>query len=112
MDDYQKEIADLERQIEEMVEAEEDKQQIADLTMQAEILKALYARARELYADGEHDQELRSALAVRGYGDWSLDNVYAFVYETAVELPDRGHHAFVGGIRDADFAGILEGATT
>ena len=109
MDDYQKEIADLERQIEEMVEAEEDKQQIADLSMQLEILKALYARARELYDDGEHDAELRTALTMRGYGEWSLDNVYAFVYETAVELPDAGHHAFVGGIRDADFAGLLEG---
>ncbi len=108
MDDYQKEIADLERQIEEMVEAEGDKEQIADLTMQAEILKALYARARELFGEGEKDQELRRALAIRGYGEWSLDNVYAFVYETAIELPDRGHHAFVGGIRDADFAAMLE----
>lgn len=108
MDDYQKEIADLERQIEEMVEAEGDKEQIADLTMQVEILKALYARARELFAEGEDDQELRAALAIRGYGEWNLDNVYAFVYETAIELPDRGHHAFIGGIRDADFAGLLE----
>ena len=109
MDDYQKEIVDLERQIEEMVEADEDKQLIADLQMQLEIIKALYARARELFDDGEHDTDLRTALTMRGYGEWSLDNVYAFVYETAVDLPDRGHHAFVGGIRDADFAEILEG---
>ncbi len=108
MDDYQKEILDLERQIEQMVEAEEDKEQIADLQMQAEILKALYARARELYDQGEDDADLRAALTMRGYGEWTLDNVYAFVYESAVDLPERGHHAFVGGIRDADFAQMLE----
>ena len=76
--------------------------------MQAEILKALYARARELFDQGAEDADLRRALTIRGYGEWSLDNVYAFVYESAVELPARGHHAFVGGIRDADFAQILE----
>lgn len=108
MDDYQKEITDLEGQIEEMVEAEEDREQIADLQMQCEILKAMYARARELFDQGRDDPELRQWLAMRGYGDWSLDNVYAFIFESAVELPERGHHAFVGGIRDADFARILE----
>ncbi len=107
MDDYQKEIADLERQIDEMVEAEEDKEQIADLQMQLEILKALYAQAVELCQEGECHPELRRALALRGYGDWDLDNVYAFVYEQAVELPASGHAAFVGAIRDSDFAGML-----
>ena len=107
MDDYQKEIADLERQLEDMVEEEGDKEVIADLSMQLEILKALYARAFELYQLGEHDPDLRSALAIRGYGEWNFDNVYAFVYEQAVELPG-GHAAFVGGIRDTDFAGLLQ----
>ena len=108
MDDYQKEISDLERQIEDLVEAEGDKQTIADLSMQAEILKALYAQARELFDRGAEDPDLRHALKLKGYGDWSLDNVYAFVYERAVELPPTAHQAFLGGIRDADFAAILE----
>ena len=110
MDDYQKEISDLERQIEDLVEADGDRETIADLSMQVEILKALYARARELFEQGESDPELRQHLAMRGYGGWDFDNVYAFVYEQAVELPGRGHSAFVGGIREADFAGMLEGA--
>ncbi len=108
MDDYQKEIADLERQLEELVEQEGDKDLIADLGMQLEILKALYARAFELFQQGRSDDpELRGALAMRGYGEWTFDNVYAFVYEQAVELPG-GHAAFVGGIRDTDFAGLLQ----
>jgi hypothetical protein len=107
VDEYQKEIADLERQVEELVEQEGDKGVIADLSMQLEILKAIYARAVELFQQGERDAGLRSALTMRGYGEWSFDNAYAFVYEQAVELPG-GHAAFVGGIRDTDFAGMLQ----
>lgn len=106
MDEYQKEIADLERQLEELVEQEGDKDVISDLSMQLEILKALYTRAFELFREGDRDPDLRRALAMRGYGEWSFDNVYAFVYEQAVELPGT-HAAFVGGIRDTDFAGLL-----
>ena len=65
MDDYQKEIADLERQLEQLVEEEGDKEVIADLAMQLEILKALYARVVELFRDGEHDPDLRHALTQR-----------------------------------------------
>jgi len=99
---------ELEAQVEELVESEGDKETIADLSMQAEILKALYAQARELFDRGAEDPDLRRALALKGYGDWNLDNVYAFVYERAVELPTTAHQAFVGGIREADFAAILE----
>ncbi len=106
MDEYQKEIADLERQLEDLVEQEGDKDLISDLSMQLDILKALYARAVELFRQGERDPDLRQALAMRGYGEWGFDNVYAFVYEQAVELPGS-HAAFVGGIRDTDFAGLL-----
>lgn len=107
MDDYQKEIADLERQVEDLVEQDGDRELITDLGMQLEILKAIYARAFELFQQGEREPGLRTALALRGYGQWSFDNVYAFVYEQAVELPGS-HAAFVGGIRDTNFAGMLQ----
>jgi hypothetical protein len=107
MDDYQKEIADLERQVEQLVEAEGDAKTIAELSMQLEILKALYARATDLYQRGRTDEGLRYGLRIQGYGDWSLDNVYAFVYERSVELEAGPHSAFVGGIKNADFALML-----
>jgi len=107
MDEYTKEIADLQTQVDLLIEEEGDKATIADLEMQLEILLLLYGRARELFAAGEGDPELRAALVMRGYGPWSFDNVYAFVYEQSVDMPAREHHAFVGGIRDADFAGML-----
>ena len=107
MDDYQKEIADLEMQIERLVEEEGDGRTIAELTMQLEILKAIYARAMDLYRRGLTDEGLRYGLRIQGYGDWVIDNVYAFVYERSVELEPRVHSAFVGGIKAADFALML-----
>ena len=107
MDDYQKEIADLETQVEQMVEQEGDAKTIAELSMQLEILKAIYARARDLLQRGVHDEGLRYGLRIQGYGDWNMENVYAFVYERSVELEPKAHHAFVGGIRAADFALML-----
>ena len=107
MDDYQKEIADLETQIEQLVEAEGDARTIAELSMQVEILRVIYARATDLLEHGKKDEGLRYGLRIQGYGDWTLDNVYAFVYERAVEIEPNGHGAFVGGIRTADFALML-----
>ena len=107
MDDYQKEIADLEAQVEQLVAEEGDAKTIAELSMQLEILKAIYARATDLYARGVADEDLRYGLHIQGYGDWTLDNVYAFVYERSVELEPKAHSAFVGGIKSADFALML-----
>jgi hypothetical protein len=107
VDDYQKEIADLEPQVEQLVEEEGDAKTIAELSMQLEILKAIYTRATDLYQRGDRDDGLRYGLRIQGYGDWTLDNVYAFVYERSVELEPRAHSAFVGGIRSADFALML-----
>jgi len=107
VDDYQKEIADLERQIEQLVQAEGDARTIAELTMQLDILKAIYLRATDLYTRGRGDEGLRFGLRIQGYGDWNIDNVYAFVYERSVELEAGQHSTFVGGIKNADFAMML-----
>ena len=107
MDDYQKEIADLEAQVEQLVEAEGDAKTIAELMMQLEILKAIYSRATDLLARGRNDEALRYGLRIQGYGDWNIDNVYAFVYERSVEIEPRAHSAFVGGIKTTDFALLL-----
>ena len=107
MDDYQKEIADLETQVEQLVEAEGDAKTIAELSMQLDILRAIYTRATDLHQRGIQDEGLRYGLRIQGYGDWTLDNVYAFVYERSVEIEPQPHKAFVGGIRSADFALML-----
>lgn len=107
MDEYQAEITDLRTQLEQMVEAEEDPKLIADLELQVQLLEAIYAQATALLERGRGEPELRDRLRVRGYGDWNLDNVYAFVYETATDLPDDGGRPFASEIRAADFASEL-----
>jgi hypothetical protein len=107
VDDYQKEIADLEAQVVKLVEAEGDTRTIAELRMQLEILKAIYSRVIDLLPRGVADEALRYGLRIQGYGDWNLDNVYAFVYERSVELEPRPHGTFVGGIKTTDFALLL-----
>jgi len=107
VDDYQKEIADLEAQVEQLVEQESDARTIAELSMQLDILKAIYTRATDLFQRGQRDEGLRYGLRIQGYGDWNIDNVYAFVYERSVELEPKAHTAFVVGIRSADFALML-----
>ena len=77
MNDYQKEISDLEAQIDQLAEAEGDAKTIAELSMQLEILKAIYARAMDLLERGKRNEDLRYGLRIQGYGDWTLDNVYA-----------------------------------
>ena len=109
MDEYAKEISDLQAQIDAMIEEEADRKEIAELQMQLEILRALYRQATHLYESGAHAPELVESLALRGYGDWTLDNVYAFVYETSVDMPADGHHSFLGEIRDTDFERLLVG---
>ena len=90
-----------------MVEAEAAAKEIAELAMQLDILRTLYSRARDLFDRGRADLALRRGLTMRGYGEWTLDNVYAFVYERSVELDAAAHSAFVGGIKNADFALML-----
>jgi hypothetical protein len=107
LDDYQKEIADLETQVDQLVEEEGDAKTIAELSMQLEILKAIYTRTTDLYTRGLKDEGLRYGLRIQGYGEWTIDNVYAFVYERSVELEPNAHSAFVVGIKAADFALML-----
>jgi len=107
VDDYQKEISDLETQVELLVEQEGDAKTIAELSMQLEILKASHARAIDLFQRCQKDEGLRYGLRIQGYGDLTLDNVYAFVYERSVEIEPDAHSAFVGGIKTADFALML-----
>ena len=107
MDEYAKEISDIQAQVDAMIEDEADKKEIAELQMQLEVLRTIYQQALHLLDAGSSSMALRNSLALRGYGEWTLDNVYAFVYEASVDLPAEGHHSFVGEIRDTDFQRLL-----
>lgn len=108
MDEYAKEIADLQREIDRLVEAEGDPREISDLQVQLDVLTALYRQAVALFELGAGDPPMRQRLAIRGYGPWTLDNVYAFVYEQAVELPDEAPRRFAEEIGRTDFEELLK----
>lgn len=108
MDEYEKEIRDVQREIERLVEADGDAGAIRELEMQVQVLTAIYEQAQALLKRGDADSELRNGLALRGYGPWNLDNVYAFVYEFAVDMPSEGHHQFVKEVVHTDFADVLQ----
>jgi hypothetical protein len=112
VDEYAKEINDIQAQVDAMIEEEADRKEIVELQMQLDVLRALYRQATYLLEAGTSSPELRQSLALRGYGEWTLDNVYAFVYETSVDMPADGHHSFVGEIRDTDFERILVASAT
>ncbi|HEV2954009.1 MAG TPA: hypothetical protein VG015_07950 [Candidatus Dormibacteraeota bacterium] len=108
MDEYAKEIADLEAQIEAMADAEEDPKVIAESEMERDVLRAIYRQAQVLFDMGRPDRNLQAHLVLRGYGPWTLDNVYAFTYETAVDLPAATQRDFIHEIGGTDFAGLLQ----
>jgi hypothetical protein len=107
VDDYSREIAELETQIDAKVEAEEDPKEIEELRMQLYVMRAIYEKAQRLWDEGREDPELPSLLALRGFGEWTMENVYAFVYEASVELPGEGHRAFLSEIKETDFSALL-----
>jgi hypothetical protein len=107
VDDYAREIRDLQTEVDQLAEAEAEPATIAELENQIDVLSALYRRARELFSRGESEPDLKRALALRGYGGWTLDNVYAFVYEAAVDEPAANPREFLEAVRHADFANLL-----
>lgn len=106
MDEYQLEIQQLRRQLARLREAEAEPALIAEYEAELRNLTALYAATRETYEAGVHDRRLAEALHGVGFGAWSLQNVYSFVYELSMELPLDGHDlaALVAG---TDYAGSL-----
>jgi hypothetical protein len=107
VNDYTREIEELQAQIDAMVEAEEDPREIAELQMQLHILRAIYDQAVQVFDAGRRNEDLSQRLALRGYGDWTLDNVYAFVFDTTTDLTSKEHRSFLGEIRETDFAALL-----
>ena len=90
MDEYTIEINDLRRRIGRLKFEHASLTIIEELEAQLRILKAIYDSAAGLYAAGERDHRLVSGFADQALGDWTFDNVYAYVYEQAVALEPEG----------------------
>ena len=90
MDEYQIEIGEIRRQLAKLRADEAPARIIEDYEAQLRILQALYRSALETFAGGETDRRLRTALDELGFGEWTLTNVYSFIYDAATDAEPDG----------------------
>jgi hypothetical protein len=105
VDEYQLEIRSLHTALERLRAAEGDPAVIDEYESELRNLNALYAAAQHTHDAGVRDERLRRALADLGFGDWTLANVYSFVYEAAVEAEYDTDLATE--VNDTDYAASL-----
>ncbi|MDB5067919.1 MAG: hypothetical protein JWM18_4353 [Chloroflexi bacterium] len=90
MDEYQIEIRQLRRTLAKLKAEKAREELIEEYEVELRILVALYQAATETLERGHADPDLPRALAELGFGDWTLTNVYSFVYEAAMDAEPDG----------------------
>ena len=85
MDEYQIEIGEIRRQLAKLRADEAPAPIIEEYEAELRILQALYRATLETLGHGDGDRRLRTALRDLGFGDWTLTNVYSFIYEAALD---------------------------
>ena len=106
MDEYQLEIQQLRRQLAALRESEADASLVAEYEAEVRNLTALYNATRVTFDAGRHDQRLPQALASLGFGGWTMEHVYSFVYDASMDMQLDG--AELSALIDAtDYAASL-----
>lgn len=106
MDEYQLEIQQLRRQLAHLREIEADPALIEEHEAELRNLNALYTATRDTYEAGVRDRRLAEALLRVGFGAWTLDNVYSFIYDLSMELPLDGQE-LSALVDETDYVGSL-----
>ena len=83
---------------------------IEEYEVQLHNLVALYEAATTTLEQGRADRRLPKTLLELGFGEWTLENVYSFVYEAAMESEDDGR-ALANIINSTDWAASLVAAS-
>lgn len=86
MDEYQLEITALRRKLAHLREADAEPDVIEEFDCELRNLIALYQATQDAFVAGETDPKVPLALQELGFGDWSFENVYNFVYEAAMDV--------------------------
>jgi hypothetical protein len=106
VDEYQLEINEIRRTLARLKADKAEESLIEEYEAELRNLRALYDAARETYDAAGAEPRLRDALESLGFGAWTLQNVYSFVYEAAMAAePDERDLANV--ITHTDYAGSL-----
>ena len=106
VDEYALEVDSLRRSLARLRLEEAAPALIEEYEVELRILTALYEAAGQTITAGDGDSGLAGALGRLGFGEWDLDNVYAFIYEAAMEADTDGRD-LAGGIGETDFAALL-----
>ena len=106
MDEYQLEINEIRRTLARLKADKADAALIDEYEAELRNLRALYQAAIDTLQAGRAQARMREALRDLGFGDWTLANVYSFVYEAAMSAePDERDLANV--ITHTDYATSL-----
>lgn len=106
MDEYQLEIRSLREALGRLRATQADPALIDEYEGELRNLDALYAAARDTFVAGERDPRVRAVLEELGFGDWTLTNVYSFVYDAAMEL-DVDSRDLASQVNETDYAASL-----
>ena len=88
MDEYQLEINEIRRTLARLKADKADAALIEEYEAELRNLRALYQAANDTLDAGRNDPLMRAALEELGFGRWTLQNVYSFVYEAAMAVED------------------------
>jgi hypothetical protein len=106
--EYRQEIRELQAKLAELQENESEPTLLEEYSTEIKIMVALLDAARDLQEKVAAEPELGERLLARGFKSERFRDIYAFVYEQALEI-DRAGVEFAQAIRGADFAGLLRG---
>jgi hypothetical protein len=106
VDEYQLEIQALRRKLASLRDQDADASLIEEYEAELRNLTALYQAARDTFDAGEQDSRLVTALQSLGFGAWTLNNVYSFVYDASMEIDSEGRD-LAALIDDTDFVQSL-----
>lgn len=109
MDEYQLEIQEIRRTLARLKAEKAADELIEEYEAELRILQALYRAAQETLDAGLRDDALPRALDDLGFGAWTLQNVYSYVYEAAMEAEPDGRD-LANVISHTDYAGSLRAA--
>jgi hypothetical protein len=107
VDEYQLEIQSLRRTLARLRDEDADSALIEEYETEYRNLSSLYRAASETFAADEQEPRLTGILASLGFGDWTLPNVYSFVYEASMELPVDDGRELARRIDETDYAASL-----
>lgn len=106
-DEYRLEIQGLRRQLAHLQETDADPTLIDEYESELRNLTAIYRATLATLDAGRSDARLREALGRLGFGEWTLANVYGFVYDLSMELPAEPGRDLAAMVDATDFAGSL-----